>query len=129
MTNLSDELKNMKSLFKIELNKVGLERYSFQYANMAEVSGFGKHDERNPLGKKWITNPWGGGPGNKRPDDFEPDFHNIADFSMLTAPMPDLACDGAASVGAARAAGHNAARIVVGVPLRLSPPVARSAET
>ena len=48
---------------------------------------------------------------------------------MLTAPMPDLACDGAASAGAARRAGHNAARIVVGVPLRLSPPVARSAET
>ena len=48
---------------------------------------------------------------------------------MLTAPMPDLACDGAASVGAARAAGHNAARIVVGVPLRLSPPAARSAAT
>ena len=48
---------------------------------------------------------------------------------MLTAPMPDLECDGGASVDAARAAGHNAARIVVGVPLRLSPPVARSAAT
>ena len=48
---------------------------------------------------------------------------------MLTAPMPDLECDGGASVDAARAAGHNAARIVVGVPLRLSPTVARSAAT
>lgn len=48
---------------------------------------------------------------------------------MLTAPMSDLACDGAACAQAARLAGHNAARIVVGVPLRLSPPTDRSAAT
>ena len=85
MTNLTDELKNMKSFFKIELNKVGLEKYSFHYALMAEVSGIEKHDERNPLGKKWLQNPWRSG---HRPDSFEPQFHNIVDFSMLVAPMP-----------------------------------------
>ena len=89
MTNLTDELNNMKCFFKIELNKVGLERYSFHYAIMADVSGFGKNDHRNPLGKKWLQNPWcNPGRGNKRPDDFEPQFHNIVDFSMLVAPMP-----------------------------------------
>ncbi|WP_099023259.1 glycerol dehydratase reactivase beta/small subunit family protein [Mycolicibacterium palauense] len=34
-------------------------------------------------------------------------------------PMQGLACDGAADRSAARDAGHNAARLVVGVPLRL----------
>lgn len=37
----------------------------------------------------------------------------------LEDPMQGLACDGAADRSAARDAGHNAARLVVGVPLRL----------
>ena len=51
-----------------------------------------KNAEKNPLGKKWLMNPFcNAGRGNKRPDDFEPQFHDIVDFSMLVAPMPDPA--------------------------------------
>ncbi|CAN3127501.1 glycerol dehydratase reactivase beta/small subunit family protein [Mycobacterium sp. smrl_JER01] len=38
---------------------------------------------------------------------------------LLRDPVADLTSDGPASLDFARAAGHNAARIVVGIPLRI----------
>ena len=40
---------------------------------------------------------------------------------LLTEAMPELASPGPATAAFARLAGHNAARIVVGIPLRISP--------